>query len=138
MANGKVISKEFFAYAIEFASIANGVSQTNSIKIEADSYFNLQKLTYFADIGGAAQTQSSQVVPLITVQITDTGSGRNLFNQAVSIPALFGTGPLPFILPTPKLFKPQSNVSIQIANISNSTTYRIALNLIGQKIFMAS
>ena len=136
MAN-EVVAKEFFGYTVDFSSIANGVSATGSVKIEADAWFNMQKLNFFADIAGAAQTQSSQVIPLVTVQISDSGSGRNMFNQAIPVPALFGTGQLPFILPTPKMFKPNSNISVTIANYSAGTTYRLTLAFLGQKIFMA-
>ena len=127
--------KDFFVYEIDFSSLANGTNDTGNIDIQADSDFIVQKLTYFADIAAAVQTDSSRVIPLATVQITDTGSGRNLFNNAVPIPSIFGTGQIPFILPMPKLFLARSTVNFTVANFSLASTYNIRLSLIGYKKF---
>ena len=99
---------EFFTYAATVSLLAAAGNATSIISIEASSDFVLQKLSFFADIAAAAQTQSTQVLPLIRLQITDTGSSTTLFNQAVPIPAVFGTGQIPFILPVPRRFRANS------------------------------
>jgi hypothetical protein len=132
---GASIAKDFYIYEEDFDSVANGQSGTGNIAIQADSDFVIQKLSYFADIGGAAQTADNRVIPLMTVQLTDTGSGRQLFEEPVSIPALFGTGELPFILPTPKVLPARSTFQVDVANFSDSTTYRLRLSFIGYKLF---
>lgn len=130
-----IVAKDFYVYQESFSSIANGASATGNINIQADSDFQLQKLTYMASISNATQTDSSRVVPLITIQITDSGSGRNLFEEALPVPALFGTGQLPFILPTPKIFQARSTITLNVANYSSGSTYRLDLSFIGYKIF---
>jgi hypothetical protein len=130
-----MILKDFFIYHIDFPSIASGASATDNIQIQADADFETQKLTYFSDIAGAVQTLSTQVVPLVTVLITDAGSGRQLMNVPVSIPELFGDGRIPFILPTPRIFAARSNITFTLANFSAATTYRVRLSLIGTKLF---
>ena len=129
------VIKDFYIYEEDFSALANGATATGSINIQADSDFVLQKLTYFADIAAAVQTDSSRVVPLVTVQITDTGSGRNLMETATPISNIFGTGEIPFILPQPKLFLARSNINITVANFSAGTTYNLRLALIGHKVF---
>lgn len=131
----KLLGQEFYTYGLVFSGLANGTQATGVINIEADSYFKVQKLTYFADIALAAQTDSSRIVPLVTVSVTDTGSGRQLMNEAQPIPALFGTGELPFILPTPKIFKPRTSLSITIANFSSGSTYNVRLLFNGAKLW---
>jgi len=131
---GEVI-KDFFIYEEDFSAIASGSSQTGSINIQADSDFVVQKLTFFSDIAGAVQTDSTRVIPLISLQITDTGSGRNLMESAIPVSNLFGTGQIPFILPQPKLFLARSSVTITVDNFSDSTTYNLRLSLIGYKVF---
>lgn len=130
-----IMFKDFYVYQENFNGLAPGASQTGNINIQADSDFVVQKLTYFATIADAAQTADTRVIPLISLQITDAGSGRNLFEEAVSVPAIFGTGELPFILPTPKLFSARSTITINISNFDAAATYRINLSFIGYKIF---
>jgi len=125
--------KEFFTYELDFASLASGTSDSGSFNIQADSDFVLQKLGYFADIAAAAQTDSTRVIPLVSLTITDTGSGRQLMSSATPIPSIFGTGQLPFILPTPRLFQARSNVAVTVQNFDAAATYNLKLSFIGYK-----
>ena len=127
--------RDFFVYALELTVTANS-STAGAIQIQADSSFELQKLSFFADIALADQTQSSRVLPLVTLQITDTGTGRFIFNSPVPIPAIMGDGQIPFILPTVKTFSPNSSVQITLANYSAATDYNVNLALIGSKVFV--
>ncbi len=134
------IKKDFYVYEEDFTTgtnnaVAAGATATGNINIQADSDFVLQKLTYFADISAAVQTDSSRVIPLMTAQIKDTGSGRDLFEVALPVSNVFGTGVLPFILPTPKLFLARSTIAITVTNFSASTTYNLRLSFIGYKVF---
>lgn len=127
-------ARDFFVYGLNLTAVANSPA-TGAIQIQADSFFELQKLSFFADVGGAAQTQSSRVLPLCTLQITDTGTGRQVFNTPIAIPAIMGDGQIPFILPTVKSFAPNSSVQISLANYSAADDYNIRLALIGTKVF---
>ena len=127
--------KEFFTYQEDFSAVASGASATGNINIQADSDFVLQKLTYYADIAAAAQTANTRVIPNATIVITDTGSGRQLMESAVPIASLFGTGQLPFILPTPRLFQARSTISLIVANFDAAVTYNIRLSFSGYKLY---
>lgn len=129
------IAKDFYVYQEDFLALADSTSATGSINIQADSDFILQKMTYFADIAVAIQTDSTRVVPLITLQIVDAGSGRNLLEAPAPISSLFGEGDLPFILPTPRVFFARSNVELTVANFSAGTTYNLRLSFIGYKAY---
>ena len=120
-----MILKDFFIYALTFDALAAGATATGNIQIQADADFETQKLSYFADIAGGAQTVTTQVVPLTTVLIVDAGSGRQIMNEAVAVGALFGDGRIPFILPTPRVFAARSNITFTVANFSAATTYRV-------------
>lgn len=128
--------RDFFVYATPSISIAGGASSSTSIQIQADAAFELQKLAMFADIAAAIQTESTRVLPLVTIQITDQGSGRQIFSVPVAIPSLFGDGRIPFILPTTKLFSPNSAIQLDFTNFTAATTYNLRVDLIGTKIFM--
>jgi len=130
------LKSEFFTYSTLFTSIANGVTQTQSVNIQADSFFTIQKLAWMADLAGAAVTASTVVVPLVKVLITDTGSGRQLMDQAIPLSTIFGTGQLPFILPTPRIIQPSSTLQVQVTNYSAATTYtNLMLAFIGAKTY---
>lgn len=133
--NTKQVIKDFYIYRTEYDSLSAGTSQSANFTVEADSDFMMHKLAAFADISGAAQTSDTQVLPLVTALITDTGSGRQLSSGAIPVANYFGTGRLPFILPAPKMFLARSVVQVQVENFSASTTYNLKLSFIGYKIF---
>lgn len=129
------VAYDFYTYEEDFSNLNAGVSLQGAINIQAESDFVLQKLAYFADIGGGAQTHNSRVVPLVTVQIIDAGSGRNLIESPAPVPSLFGQGNLPFILPRPRVFFARSTVDITVANFSAGTDYNLRLSFIGYKAY---
>jgi hypothetical protein len=127
--------RDWYVYEAAVAAIAVGASANDTIAIEADSDFILQKLTFHADIAGAAQTDATRVVPNVSVQITDTGSGRQLMSQPIPIPAIFGTGELPYILPNPRLFMRNSTIQIAFTSFEAVITPDILLAFSGYKIY---
>lgn len=133
----QIVSKEFNVYEVDFASLAASSTANGTINIQAEADFLLEKLTYFADISAATQTESDRVIPLINVLITDTGSKRQLMNTAVPVPNIFGRGEIPFLLPQPKVFSARSSILVQVTNFSSATTYNLKLSFIGTDIYYA-
>lgn len=131
---GGGVRRDFFVYAINFLSFAPGATN-GSIQIQADADFELQKLSMFADIAQAVQTASTRVLPLVTLQMTDTGTGRQVFNTEIPIPAVMGDGQIPFILPTTKIFSANASIQFAVTNFSAATTYDLRILLIGSKVF---
>ena len=70
--------RDFYIYEAETIAIVVGTLTNDVINIEADSDFILQKLTFQADLAGVAQAEATRVIPNVLVQLTDTGSGRQL------------------------------------------------------------
>lgn len=135
-AGPRVIAEDFYTYNIQFEDIDAGETQTGFIQIEADSDFLIQKLAYFSNIAGAAQTFNTIDIPLCTILIVDTGSGRQIMNNPVPVTSMFGDGRLPYILPTPKLFVKNSRINVTLFNFSASTEYDdVWINFEGKKIF---
>jgi hypothetical protein len=128
-----------FSYSISFPAIAPGQTLTGSIQIQADSDFITHNQTMSADINGAPQTESGQVVPLIEVMLIDTGSGRQLYDRPLSINSQFGNARLPYILPRQRYSFARSTIQVQVTNRSAATTYN-NLNLVfnGEKVFVYS
>jgi len=133
----QVVAQDFFIYTFNVTSLAAGASALQTVTIQTDSQFKWQKMSMFADIAGAVQTDATRVIPLITMQITDTSSGRLQFNKEIPLGAIAGDGQFPFILPEPKIFLPKATIQISLNNYSAATTYaNIFVNLIGTKLFM--
>ena len=136
VASGDLVARDFYIYTAVFGTLAASATQQNNIKIEADSAFVVQKLTYFVtDSSETQQTFNTRILPNVTMAITDTGSGRNLQNSAVPISSLCGTGELPHILAQPKTFKANSIIETTIANLTATVLENVFINYIGYKIF---
>lgn len=129
------IVEDFFTYEVDFSSIDSAAQATSNINVQADSDFKWIKSYQMTDIAGAGQDVSTQIVPLATVVIVDSGSGRQLMSGAVPIPNLFGVVGNPYILPIPRIFKARSNIAFTVANYDAADTYRIRLSLEGTKLF---
>lgn len=135
VAQGKAFL-DFFVYLAETGTLAAAARSTDTVQIEADSMFILDKISVFADVAGGAQTESSRIVPLVTMAIKDTGSGRDLQQEPIPLPSIAGNGELPFVLPQPRVFQPNSSVSFSFENFSAGTTYEnVYISLIGRKLF---
>jgi len=129
--------RDFFIYEAQTVTLGVGLSATDTIQIQADAHFILQKLTYLASDAPAAvqTTDATRVIPNVLVQITDTGSNRQLFFNPVPISNVFGTGTLPFILPNPRLFMKTSTIQIDFTSFEVAATDTIRLSFIGYKFY---
>jgi len=132
-----VVSTDFYSYGAYVSTLAVNSSQTTSIQIEADSDFEIIKLTYSAfDDVNTAITAATNPVPIANILLTDTGSGRQLMNIPIPIASLFGTAELPFILPKSKILFARSVLALTFYNLSGAVAYdRIAVTFHGRKIF---
>ncbi len=139
--NGGIIppgNRDYFVYPVALGSLAAAAIATVQTQISADSDFYLTAMTYFSELAGAAQTDSTRVIPLLTVQFTDTGSGRQLFNQAAPLHAIAGDGTRPYRLIHPRLFRRSTTIQTQATNVSAATTYTTTfICLIGFKLYGA-
>lgn len=137
--NDPSLSLSFFTYTFNIASIAPGAVETDVINIENDSQFVWVKTTYFCDLAGAVQTDSSRVIPLINVLMTDSGSARQFSDEAQPVNSIAGQGNIPFILPSPFIFKNNANINASFTNVSNATTYlNLLVSLHGYRVYRYS
>ena len=131
-------NRDFFVYTAQTIAIPVAGNATATIQIQADADFVLQKLSYQADLAGVAQVAETRVIPNVLVQLTDTGSNRQLFFTPVPISSIFGTGELPFILPNPRLFIKTSVIQIDFTSFEAAVTPTIRLAFIGYKFYRYS
>ncbi len=117
------------------AALAAGASQSVNITFDQDSHFSWQKTVYFVDLAGAAITDAARPIPLITVSLVDTASGRQINNLPAPIDSLAGyKASEPFILPLARTFLPNATLRITFTNYSAATSYsNIFMTLHGVK-----
>lgn len=134
------MNRFFFIYQTpNIASLAPGASTTNSILFDADSVFEWTKISVYADISNAVQTASSIVVPLVTMQIQDTGQGAYYSNAAIPLSVYAGAFGLPYVLPAPQFITPNATLqftfaSLETAGGGNTTYNNLQVQLHGFKI----
>lgn len=99
----------------------NGSSQ---LQIDNGYDFYWYAMTHQADIAGAIQTESSLVIPLVTVLMNDSSANRNLQNVPTPLTAQSGYGERPYRLIRPRLFPANTVISFTwVAYVAAGTTY---------------
>jgi hypothetical protein len=151
----KQYQEDYFVYSTgvglqtSFPPMVGGSQEEAIILIEADSYFKAIKLNYFVYITTGATTEAEapfvtnngQLLPPITVDIIDDGSGRILTNEEVFVDSLFGVrGGLSLILPTPRIFRPRSSIRLRATYrraAGDGDPLQLICNFIGVKGYQA-
>jgi hypothetical protein len=130
---------DFFFYTVQVSGLQPTAPNGSGIlQMDSDSDFYLVAMSYQADIAGAAQLSSTVVVPLVTIQISDTGSGRSMFNTPAPLPSVAGSGQLPYRLVRPRVFNRNATINIQFASyVAAGTIYDIFFTLHGWKKYTA-
>lgn len=132
--------KFWFTYQTpNIASLAPSGTTTNSITFDNDSAFEWTKITLQADETNAEQTNSSFLIPFITVQIQDTGQGAYYSNAAIPVQAYMGQLGLAFVMPAPQIIAPNATLQFNWASYStagggNKTYNNVRMQLHGWKI----
>jgi len=138
------VQEEPFVYSAEFTGALNttlaagGGQGTFNINIQKDANFRILAACYEADIAGAPQVDATRQLALVTVLLTDTGSGRAFMDRPVPIPSMFGDGRLPFQWPVPKVMKALSTLQVQVTNFCTVNDIDLRLAFIGIKEYSFS
>lgn len=129
----------YFTYVVNFNAIAAGVGTAVQVplQIQADSDFEWIKGTQYAFPTGFTENAfNDSLIPELTLQFSDTGSGRFYSSSPVPVSSYFGTGKLPFILPFPQRFIANATINFTMTNLSAAQAYtNVILSLIGKKIY---
>lgn len=129
--------EDYFWYANRVTGLSSvATTATGIINIDADSDFYCVAFSYQADIAGAILTESTNPIPLLTLQINDTGSGKSLSNVPLPIGTMAGDGKRPYRLVRPRVFL--SNATVQLnwtAYQAAGTTYNITFVMHGYKVY---
>lgn len=140
--NRKVELPPFF-YSTSNATLVAAPSTTSStVIVQADSHFLARYMNITPYTGAAnAQVVAATTAPLL-IQLTDTGSGRTLFDNPQPIQNVCGGGVnpsshgiAPFIFPEPWLIRAGGSVLVALTNLGSTVFTRVDLSLCGVKVF---
>jgi|SRR6185312_3282510 len=105
-----------------------------SIPIQADSDFVM-----FAMTGAVINNATGGFIlnPYETIQVTDTGSGKTFFSDYTLFGLVFGLAGFPYMLATPRVVAPNTNILVQINNLS-ALTYNTYIAFAGARLYYQS
>lgn len=131
-------SSEAYFYPTEPALLVASAAAPNPlgvVRFDTDSDFELQAIGALADIAAAAQTDSTRVIPLVTVLFRLSG-GNDWMPNPIPLSLLTGDGRLPFILPETIIIPANSTLSAQLARFAAAVDYNIRLAFLGRKLYL--
>jgi hypothetical protein len=108
------VSLEPFTYSAVFpiAAFVGGATLAVNVNIQGDSDFAWRYTT----LAAYTAINVPQVAPDYTIAFADTGSGRNLQDQAIHVSLCTGTAQLPYILPEPYRLAAASVLIVTMTN----------------------
>jgi hypothetical protein len=123
--------EDFAIYEVDFLNLAALTNAVQSVRIQSDSYFRWMQSTMTVDDDADAVVP----LPLITMQVKDGGSNLELFSDPAPVASIFGNGTLPFVLPVPRIFNPNSLITLTVSNYHTTQQYNGRFSLIGCKLY---
>lgn len=123
-----------FASIVALGPLTGGLVMPVTTDQDADFYWH--KGCIFVDSGSDGTTTETQLIPNLTVQITDGRTQRNLSQVPVHASNYFGNARYPYILPKPYFFASRTLITLLVANVSDNSTYSsIRISMHGIKWF---
>jgi hypothetical protein len=132
------VEAEFFVY--QFPTLgpftAAAVLQAQVI-IQANTAFELREIVYSWNLDQAGFTEATRPIPLVTLQLQDSGSGKNLFSAPVPLDsvAVLGQNRRRASM-WPRIFSPNSAISAIVTNYDGTAvTGSLRLTLTGRHLY---
>ena len=127
---GTKVLLDFFGYVADFApTVAASATATVSIAVQADADFEWRTISH------SIHEDNTSVNNEYSIQIQDSGSGRNLFDRPASSFSVVGSAFRPYILPAPKLVARNSNLTVTIVNLNATAIPNLRVLFAGYKVF---
>ena len=134
--NGKMYQNDKnFDYAFASVSIPSNSSGSVSIVIDSDADFEMDSLVYFAfpTSDPSPQTAANRYIPIISINIQDTGTSEFIFSQQIPLDTVCGTAGFPGKLRKPRVFASRSNVTLYYTS-TQASDVTLSVVLRGRKL----
>lgn len=130
----KLLNIETYTYSQNVTNIGPTASGQGIIQVQADSDFAL------VEMSGAAINHATGAyvsTPNIITQVTDSGSGKTFFSQFTLFPLVFGLAGFPYMLPSPRIIAPNTNIVIDVNNQDAAITFDVYYSFFGVRLYYA-
>lgn len=127
----KKVVLDHFTYTATWNPLGASATTPVTIPISADSDFVWMETTGVAYTG----VNVLDPAPDLLLMFTDTGSGRNLQDNAIHWMNIVGNAQWPYVLPEPKLLIGNGGLMITAINNVAIAVGRLDIALIGVKVF---
>lgn len=133
------MQSDIFDYGIFLSDIANdGIPVKKELSIQADYDFECESIQAAVIVNMESPTITDTLqgehFPNLFVMIENTGNGQKWMDKAVMVPALFGTGQLPFILPVTYIMEKNAAFRITLTNTGAFDLARVTFTFSGRKL----
>lgn len=126
-------AKDWFTYTADFLPLAAGATTPVETAIQADSDFVIIAVVRTIDNNAAPPVIQASAPLLVTV--TDTGSGRLIFDRQQHLDNFAGTIQLPHYLEYPKVFAASSTIATELQNQNAAQAFNVRISYLGFKVF---
>ena len=117
------------------ALAAGAISAQIITPVDSSAMFIIESQVFAANSLNAAVTISTQVFPLVSVMITDTGTSKQWFDNPIQIGMVFGTGQFPFYLPKPRIVPANAQIGVIYTNFDTAAGYNLRLGFCGYRLY---
>lgn len=124
-------AREYFVGGVTFLPLLASGTSSQDLRIDSDAFFLIVASTRI--VTDVANTTFLSLAPEL-VTLIDSGSGRQLFSQAMHMEQIFGDAQDPYEWEYPKLMSPGSTLTVQLQNLE-ATARNVRLGFHGMKIF---
>lgn len=133
-----LLGLETYAYVVDArgADLAADAASDFDLVMDSDSEFlcvytaGAAVLSAPAIADPANGNQVTEFSPSVQVQITDQASGKTWFDQFAPLPLVAGAGGFPFILPSPRVVKPRSTLTVSAQMIDVGAPLPVAADFL--------
>lgn len=129
---------EFFIYTFPaFGPMTAALTQQQQVIIQANTAFEMRNIGYHWNLANGAFTEGTRPIPNCTLQLQDSGSGKNFFSAPapLDLVAQHG-GELRRALYWPKIFAPNSTITATVTNFDAAVVNgNLRLCLIGRHLY---
>jgi hypothetical protein len=127
------IQRDNYAFGAIVAGLVPGESRLiTAINVGLDGDFILSEINCAANIANAAQSYSTEVLPLASMMLLDARGGFS--DSELPIPAYCSSARFTRKLPWPRLMKLRALLQMRVTNYDAAATYNLRFSFIGLKI----
>lgn len=136
--NANILGIDTFSYNLGpnqgLAAVPALGSASALAQIQADSDF---ALTYMS--ASVVQAGVINTLPVATIQVTDTGTGKTFYSAPTLIGLVTGNLGFPFLLPSPRVIAPNVNLKVDVTNVvAGAVAMDFFITFIGARIYYGS